>query len=156
FNAGGARARYLTEEEEEKVLGWLELHRPQSANVVRVALGTGMRRGEILALRWSDIDQSRRIIQIRTSKTGKARVVPINTDVEEAFARKKQLCAAADRVFTVCAEHVTASFRKAARECNLADVRFHDTRHSAATRMGAAGTDAFTIAELLGHSSIKQ
>ncbi|HKA22752.1 MAG TPA: site-specific integrase [Blastocatellia bacterium] len=156
FKGGESRMRYMTDEEEELVLAWLDLHRPQSANAVRVALGTGMRRGEILALHWSDLDFARRIIQIKTSKTGKPRVVPMNKAVEDAFSSQRQLCAGADRVFTVCAEHVTASFRKASRQCNLADVRFHDTRHRAATRMGAAGTDAFTIAELLGHSSIKQ
>lgn len=150
------RTRVLAYEEEVMVLAWLDIHSPQSANAVRVALGTGMRRGEIVALRWNDLNWSRRIIQIRTSKTGKPRTVPINRQVESALADQRQLTNGSDRVFGICAERITAAFRKAARTCKLDDLRFHDLRHTAATRMGAAGVDAFTLAELLGHSDIKQ
>lgn len=153
FATGEPRTRYLTADEESGILGWLDLHSRQVANAVRLALGTGMRRGEITALRWADVDTSRGMIQIRTSKNGKPRVVPINRAVEKVLEEQR---GAAASVFTVCAEHITLMFKRAARACGAGDLRFHDTRHSAATRMGAAGVDAFTLAEILGHSSIKQ
>ncbi|MBI3989753.1 MAG: site-specific integrase [candidate division NC10 bacterium] len=75
LNIPPGRLRYLDEEEVQRLLAACNEHlRP----VVVCALNTGMRRGEILGLKWEDVDRKRRLITLRRTKTGEQRVVPIN------------------------------------------------------------------------------
>ena len=74
------RMRVLSSEEEAKLLSALE-ESPLTKDIVLVALHTGMRRGEIFNLKWFDLDFDRRMIQVRESKSGRKRLVPINETI---------------------------------------------------------------------------
>jgi len=129
--------------------------------IILVALNTGMRQGEILSLKWDDIDFVRYSIHIReeNSKSGKARNVPMNSLVAETLKKLKRNC---EFVFKnprrrgKRIKDISWSFKKALRESGIEKLRFHDLRHTAASWMVVkCGIDLVTVKEILGHSDIK-
>ena len=150
------RVRVLSTNEEEglfSALGDNELVK----NIVMVALHTGMRRGEIFNLKWFDVDFNRGLIQIQKSKTNKKRIVPVNKTVRsmlEKLKRKSEYVFPSPKTGGKLTE-IKRSFGRAVKTAGISDFRFHDLRHTAATRMADAGADAFTLATILGHSDIR-
>ena len=125
--------------------------------ILIVALNTGMRKGEILGLRWSDVDFISHFIHIKESKSNIMRKIPMNSIVA---ATLKGIKRENDFVFpsTKTKEPLTNifhSFKMACRKANIKDLRFHDLRHSAATFMVTGGVDLVTVSQILGHSDIK-
>ena len=125
--------------------------------IIILALNTGMRKGEILYLRWNDVDFDKLFIFIKTSKSGVARKVPMNAMVVESLKKIKR---ESDYVF--CnpktkerIKDVKTAFKAACRRAGINDLRFHDLRHTAATYMVTGGVDLVTVAEILGHADIK-
>ena len=115
--------------------------------IVQVALHTGMRRGEIFDLKWPDVDFVRSLIQIRLSKSNKKRLVPMNETVQSIL---DSLDRASEFVFpspktNMRLNQIKTSFRRAVNKAGLEDFRFHDLRHTAASRMAAAGANPFTL-----------
>jgi len=150
------RVRVLSSEEEAKLffsLGENELVK----NIVLVALHTGMRRGEIFDLKWFDVDFIRGMIQVRESKSNKKRLIPMNLTVRtmlQNFKRKSEFVFPSPKT-NGRLDNIKRSFRRAVNEAEIKDFRFHDLRHTAATRMADAGADAFTLMKILGHSDIR-
>lgn len=127
------------------------------ANIVTVALHTGMRRGEIFNLKWFDVDFNRKMIQIQESKAGKKRLVPMNATVVgllTSIPRSNEFVFPSPRTGGRL-NNIKRSFRSAVTEAGIQNFRFHDLRHTAATRMADAGADAFTLMKILGHSDIR-
>jgi integrase len=152
------RTRYLLPEEEERLMEHLTGRRGYIRLIVLVALNTGMRLGEILRLRKSDVDFHRDEVRVTLTKTDKDRFIPMNDrlrsellaqisglDSEYLFANPKT-----GKPFT----HIKRCFPTACRLAEIEDFRFHDLRHTAATRMAESGVDPFTIAAILGHKSL--
>jgi integrase len=116
-----------------------------------------MRQGEIFSLRWFDVDFGRGLINVRNTKTGKDRSVPMNSVVRELL---ESLPKASGFVFPsprtkerlVSVKKSSEAARTAAK---LSDFRFHDLRHTAATRLGSAGVDAFTLCSIFGWSDVR-
>ena len=146
------RNRYLGEDEETRLMAILVGRRAHLRPIVILALHTGMRRGEVLSLRWNQIDFGRGLILVQRTKTGRDRIVPMNSTVRETLAAIRQQ-AEGDQVFPI--NDVKRSFSYACVKAKIADFRFHDLRHTAATRLADRGADAFQIAAILGHSSIQ-
>ena len=150
------RARILTREEETKLLAACEL--PQRAHlkpIVICALDTGMRQGEIFSLRWRDIDLEDRLLNIQAfhTKTMKERQVAITTRLTIELERLK--AGAPDDpnglVFGIL-DNVKRSFTSARNKAALNDLRFHDLRHTAATRLVGAHIPLSEVGRVLGHS----
>jgi integrase len=134
---------------------------------VIIALNTGMRKSEILGLRWEDAHRAEQhpYIFVGDSKSGKTRKVPINARVQEALLSLPQ---SGEYVFSNGnGGHVLdnktafhAACRRAKKDPNdkndpgILEFRFHDCRHTCATRMVEAGVDLVTVSKILGHSSI--
>lgn len=153
--ANPARQRYLSPDEAAAVVAAMPAG-PARAFVV-VALNTGLRRGELTALRWADVDFVARRLYVRTSKTGEGRAVPIN-DAAEAALRALQPGPAASLVFPgrggrPLANGYRKSFDAALARVGLADVRFHDLRHTFASHLVGAGVPLGTVAQLMGHTT---
>lgn len=154
------RTRHLTNDEERRLLFELTAQETVQAIVI-IALHTGMRRGEILALNWSDVDFARGQLHIRQSKTDRPRSVPMNNTVRETLARlqpsprQSQPYIFAGRRDNKRLTTIYRTFRRACERAGIADFHFHDLRHTAATRLADTGADAFTIAEILGHADLK-
>ena len=127
--------------------------------IVVLALNTGMRRGEILNLRWRQVDLEGRFITVENTKGGQSRMIPINYTLFQEFAGIKAQGGSSEFVFPNPKTgkpftEVKNSFKKACRTVGIHDLRFHDLRHSFATRLIEAGVDIVTVKELLGHFSV--
>jgi len=152
------RSRYLLPDEEERLMAQFTGKRTHLRLIVLVALHTGMRLGEILKLRRRELDFHRGEILVTRTKTDEDRRVPMN---DRLYQELVSHCAGlvSEYVFVnpetgrplVC---IKRAFEKALEDAAIEDFRFHDLRHTAATRMGEAGIDPFTIAAILGHKSI--
>jgi integrase len=146
------RNRYLSDEEETRLMATLVGRRAHLRPVVILAIHTGMRRGEILSLRWNQIDFERSLILVQRTKTDRDRIIPMNSTVRKTLDVIRQQ-AEGDQVFPI--NDVKRSFSYACVKAKIADFRFHELRHTAATRLADRGADAFQIAAILGHSSIQ-
>ncbi|MEJ7623706.1 MAG: site-specific integrase [Pyrinomonadaceae bacterium] len=156
FRLNNQRVRVLSATEEIDLLSALG-NNELVKQIVVFALNTGFRRGEIFDLKWFDVDFSRGLIQIRESKSNRKRVVPMNATILTLI---NGLVRSSEYVFPspktgIRLNQIKRSFRRAVDEAGLQDFRFHDLRHTAATRMADAGADAFTIMKILGHSDIR-
>ncbi|NIO50013.1 MAG: tyrosine-type recombinase/integrase [Candidatus Aminicenantes bacterium] len=125
--------------------------------MIILALNSGMRKGEIFNLRWSDVDFADSYIYIKESKSNLMRKVPMNTVV---VATLKSIKRESDYVFPGPRtkgrySDIFYPFKKACEKAGIKDMRFHDLRHSAATLMVMGGIDLVTIKEILGHSDIQ-
>jgi integrase len=154
FSVGNknARERWLSHEEERRLLEcsgnpvWL---RP----LVIFALHTGMRRGEILSLKWTDVDFSRRIMRVLKSKNGEKRSIPMSRTVYDLL-RGQNVRDISGSVFPVSARCLRQGFEKACSRAGLDNFTFHDLRHTFATRLVQNGVDLYKVKELLGHKTI--
>jgi integrase len=120
--------------------------------IVALAASTGMRRDEILDLRYLDVDLANRPVMLPQTKNGEGRVVYLNDMAMMVFDSAAQAGARpVDRIFADWEGYkVDASFDRARRAVGLEDFRFHDLRHTAANWLRMAGADIHTVAQLLG------
>lgn len=128
--------------------------------ILVTALCTGMRRSEILGLKWGQVDLGKRMIRVERTKSGKARVIPINSVLLDELSRLKQANGKSEYLFLCPASEspmkdVKTAFRTACRRAGIKGFRFHDLRHSAASKMVEAGIDLVTVSKILGHASIQ-
>jgi excisionase family DNA binding protein len=154
--SGCLRERVLTEDEEGKLLDACPSYLKQ---IVIFALHTGMRRGEILNLKWQNVDFDKREIKITESKSGKGRVIPVNPVLFALLVGLKSQDGNTEYVFTNPETgkpfiDIKKSFTSACTKAEIDDLKFHDLRHTFASRLVKKGVDLATTRELLGHSSI--
>lgn len=151
--------RYLTEDEEPRLMAVLTNRREHLRPVVVIALNTGMRRSEILSLRWEQIDFSRDSIHLLRTKSGKPRTVPMNTVVREVLSVMKGIndseCVFVNPRTGKPLTDIKNAFKAALKEAGIEGLRFHDLRHTAGTRMADAGVPIAVIADILGHKDIR-
>ncbi|CAN5759841.1 hypothetical protein BH20ACI3_BH20ACI3_24990 [soil metagenome] len=94
------RIRYLSDEEETRLFANLTGQRAHLRTMVTISIGTGMRRGDQLNLRWEKVDFQRNLIHVPNSKTGRDYTVPMNQDVRSELLALRKLAAKDDYVFT--------------------------------------------------------
>lgn len=129
---------------------------------LRVVADTGMRRGEALALTWQDVNLREGTLQVRRSKNGRPRSVPMTAEVRrtlEALRRGRVVpMRRADPVFGDLARlhpaGISRRFRRVGEDAGFGPARLHDLRHSAAVRMVRAGVSLPVVARILGHRSL--
>ena len=168
------RLRFLSKEEIDKLLPECTVHLKR---IVECAILTGMRRGEILSLKWSQIRNG--FIYLEKTKTNEARQIPINDDLEKLFKeirREKHLISA--HVFTYRKNEekikdyeryrkrteaiplgrsigsVKTAFSAALKRAGIEDFRFHDLRHTFASHMIMKGGSLKEVQEILGHKTM--
>ena len=155
FREDNMRERFLTPEEEDTLL---RACLPGLRPVVLTALTTGMRLGEILRLRWEDVDLEGRRITVRMSKNDEQRMIPIAPTLLEAL-RELRRESDGEWVFTKSdgqpRRNVYNVFKKACRQVGLHDLRFHDLRHTFASNLVMTGADIVTVKNLLGHKTLR-
>ena len=155
FKENNARLRYLEKEEIVKLLKYCRGHLKP---IVILALNTGMRRGEILNLKWRDIDFRRGIIYLLKTKNNEKREIPVNEAVKTALIRVKKH---PDSSYVFCGRdgkpfcHVRTSFFTALKKAGIINFRFHDLRHTFASHLVMSGVDLNTVRELMGHKSLE-
>jgi len=150
------KERILTAEEEERLLEASSEHlRP----ILITALHSGMRRGEILSLEWHQVDLTRRTIRVEKTKSGRTRIIPVNDLLFDELMSLKKKDGKAEHVFLNPRTgkpigDVKTAFNAAKRRAGIKGLRFHDLRHSFASRLIALGVDLITVKDLLGHHSV--
>lgn len=150
-----ARERRLSKEEEGRLLVEItqRSNNPWLKPVVLFALETGMRRGEILSLTWTQIDLDRRIARLLDTKNGEGRSVPLTL---KATALLYELPRSIDgRVFATTAEAVKLAFARAVERSRIDDLHFHDLRHEAVSRLFEKGLNVMEVASISGHKTLQ-
>jgi integrase len=147
------KERILTTEEISTLLDEANenLHR-----IVLTALCTGMRLGEILALKWRDVNLRSGFVQVEHSKNGKMRKVPINSALTEMFRSVNK--GEGEYVFMNHGRPIKSiqeAFENALKRGGIKNCRFHDLRHTFATYALYNGADLVSIRDILGHSDIR-
>jgi len=155
FKENNQRLRFLEREEIEKLLfSCCEHLKP----IVIVALNTGMRKSEILGLKWHDIDIKRNIIHLYDTKNGEKREVPMNDIVVKALVAVPKH---RDSAYIFCNKDgesygdIKKSWLTAVKKACIIDFHFHDLRHTFASQLVMAGVDLNTVRDLLGHKSME-
>src|SRR6266487_4484115 len=149
-----ARTRYLSLEECQRLIA--SCFAPHIRAIVTVALHSGMRSGEILNLRWYDLDFASGFILVRDSKNGASRHVPMDATLSALF-RAYPHRLGTDLVFSSrCGGHIVdvrTGFLNSCKRAELTDLHFHDLRHTFASQFVMAGGDLYILKEILGHKS---
>jgi len=174
------RVRFLSDDERKSLLSACQKSKlPELYLIVLMALTTGMRRGEILGLRWPDVDLERRMIVLNKTKNGERRSVPAVPEIaallrEHAKVRRLDT----DRIFPAkpirkkkpdaITEAPNAASKtedpgplwfdawwyEALKQSGIKDFRFHDLRHTAASYLAMSGATTPEIAAVLGHKTL--
>ncbi len=155
---------YFSREEFLKFLA--EVQEPLLKDLFLFAVQTGLRKGEITSLQWSNIDLERKLVLVRNdfgflTKTGKTRAVPMNESVFTMLSRMKNGNSDCPLVFHRDGKQLTQSylshkFKKSVRAAKLNDsLKFHSLRHTFATWLVQNSVSLFEVQKLLGHSDIK-
>ena len=131
--------------------------RAPAVAALRLLALTGCRLGEILGLRWDDVDRAAGELRLRAAKTG-ARMVPLTPTAEAVLAG---IARVPGNPFVIAGRRqggrvrsITAEWYRIRARAGLDDVRIHDLRHSYATRALGAGESLAMIGRLLGHADI--
>lgn len=123
--------------------------------MILLALDTGMRRGEILAQRWEDIDFDNRILHVTHSKTpeGEARDIPLTNRLYASLAGFRKQHGTVITYEGNSIKIVKTTWASSLRRSGIRHFRFHDLRHTANTRMMLAGVLQEVRREIIGHTS---
>jgi site-specific recombinase XerD len=154
------RDRWLTKDEERELLEncpkWLR-------EIVVFALNTGLRQDELLSIEWSRVNLLRKTVLINNTKNGKPKTIPLNRiaiDVIEQKSEEKVRRLKNDFVFVgshgtkINNSYLIRIFRKVLNKAGIENFRFHDLRHTFATRLAQKSVDLYKISKLLGHEDI--
>jgi len=114
-----------------------------------LAIETAMRRGELLALEWDDIDLEQRELLVRRSKNGKSRTIPLSARAHKTLASMESDYS--EFVFPLSANAVRLAFTRVRQRAELNTARFHDLRHEAISRWFDLGLTVPVVARLSGH-----
>lgn len=149
----GAKIKRLPENNEREVHLTVEQVKAIADNcsdqvrtAVWVSLLTGCRRGEVLKIQAGDIGEDTILIRSGNTKTLRTRIVPIIPALRPWLPKLP---------LTINYEGVKSGFRRAREKAGMPHVHFHDLRHSCATILIASGADLYTVAKILGHTTIK-
>lgn len=126
--------------------------------IVALAVMTGMRRGELLKLRWLDVDLSQGRLMLPQTKNGDGRIVYLNEGAQAVLSSIQPAPEASitDRIFDgFTPDQVSVNFKRACLSLKILDFRFHDLRHTAASWLRMSGADIHTVAQLLGHKDLR-
>ena len=153
------RVRFLDEEEEALLRAKIEELCPEHRPEFDLALHTGMRRGEQYRLRWQDVDLKHGIITIACSKHGETSRIQINSAARSALLALRER---ADGVGYVCpgfegprARDWRRWFERTVETAKITNLRWHDLRHTFASRLVMAGVPLRAVQVLLGHKRIE-
>lgn len=145
------RDRRLQPGEEEKLL---KHALPNLKPMIVIALETAMRLGELVTLRWENVRLAKRIAYLPETKNGAARTVPLST---RAIAEFKALPRRIDgRIFGYSTNYSGShAFSSLVKKLGIKDLRFHDLRHEATSRLFEIGLNPMEVASITGHKTLQ-
>ncbi|MBU2805195.1 tyrosine-type recombinase/integrase [Acidithiobacillus ferridurans] len=148
-----ARDRRLLEGEEDRLLAAAQEYGEPLPSIIRFAMETAMRRGEIAAMHWCYVDLRTSVLLVPDSKSGDPRRVPLSS---RALAVLTHLPRRVDgQVWGIRADSITQAFDRACRRANIENLRFHDLRHEATSRLFEKGLNPMQVAAITGHKTLQ-
>ena len=148
------RLRFLDVDECKRLISCCPKHLKP---IVITALNTGMRRGEILSLKWEQVDLRHGYISLRDTKSGEGREIPINKTLDGLF---NEMPHSIESIYIFTDKDgnpykgVKRSFNTALRNAEIYGATFHTLRHTFASQLVMASVDLASVQELLGHKSL--
>ncbi len=125
------------------------------------AIETALRAGEICALKWKDVQTSKRFLRVTGSEIGGGKTdaakrdVPLSQEALRILAQLEQGKDETDSVFRISStQNLDATFRRAKTSAAIEDLHFHDSRHTAITRL-AKKLDVLALARMVGHRDLR-
>lgn len=150
------RDRLLSADEREKLLSRLTptgRKSPWMRPLVELALETGMRRGELLAMQWDRVNLPERVVQLDMTKNGDKRTVPLSTAAAALLSSlPRSICG---QVFPITEMAVNRAFSRAVIAAGIDGFRFHDLRHTAITAMAEKLPNVIELSAVTGHRSLR-
>jgi integrase len=150
------RTRRLKDGEEQALLSACDHGRtPLLKPLIIVAIETGMRRGELLDLRWEHVDLSKRVAHLPLTKNGETRDVPLSKRASETLRELRHDSRDSARVFPMTGNSVRLAFEHLRVRAGMPDLHFHDLRHEAVSRLFERGLNLVEVAAISGHKELK-
>jgi integrase len=150
-----ARDRRVSDDEIELLVGRagtdLSVKSARAIHAFRFAVETGMRAGEIVSLDWANVDLNKRVAHLAETKNGTSRSIPLS---RAAVQMLEDLSDEHEKCFNISSQNLEALFRKVKNKVEISNLRFHDSRHEAVTRL-AKKLDVLDLARMIGHRDIK-
>ncbi|HEX9273463.1 MAG TPA: site-specific integrase [Candidatus Binatia bacterium] len=159
FKLQNQRHRYLLPDEEPLLLAQCTGKRKHLATMIPLAIGTGARKSEQLNLKVRQVDFFRNLIVFDKTKSGRSRMVDMNSDIRQILL---ELCRGKQPDDYVWSNPTTGgpytdikhAFPSACADAKIEGLVWHDLRATYGTRLGEAGFNAYDIAKLMGHANI--
>ena len=149
-----SRTRRLEANEKNRILASAKSQRNNYiCSVIEFAIETGMRRSEILKLKWHDINLETGFASLYDTKNGEDRKVPLTKRCIEVL---NQLSRNHEYVFPISATCLNQAWRRAVKKAEIKDLRFHDLRHEAVSRFFEMGMSVPEVALISGHKDLTQ
>ena len=148
-NKGKSRDRRLLIGEEDILLSAAKAYGGVINDIIVIAIETGMRRGEILKMQWQCLHRKDSTVYISDTKNGESRTVPLSPcalDVIQKQQEKKY-----GEIFEIRGDSVGQAFRRITKRAQIQNLRFHDLRHEATSRLFEKGLQIMDVAVITGH-----
>lgn len=155
------RARRVSDDELDLIISASESQSLKS--IIVFAIETGMRRSEIASLNWSNIDLQKRFAKLEDTKNGSTRVVPFSTKTVQLLKSLPRNING--NVFNMASDSITQAFERAVTRAKknsesndksfLSDLRFHDLRHEATSRLAKKVPNIIELASITGHKDVQ-
>ncbi|MBN6741694.1 site-specific integrase [Acidithiobacillus sp. MC6.1] len=153
------RDRRLVGDEEKRLLDAAQVAEREDgsmpiAHIIQFALETAMRRGELAAMLWQHIDVKAKALLIPESKTGDSRRIPLSSRalaVLDAKPRHKSGYVWGN----IHQASISRAFARACKRAGIEDLRFHDLRHEATSRLFEKGLNPLQVAAITGHETLQ-
>lgn len=163
---GRARDRRLVKGEEELLLAEAKAYGGVLHDIIIIALETGMRRGEIVNSRrsfsltlfgytcmcWENFDEKGKTIFLNDTKNGEGRTVPLSERAKRVILSQPRK--SSGPIFDINGDSVGAAFRKIVKRVGVVDLRFHDLRHEATSRLFEKGLQMMEVSAITGHKDL--
>lgn len=153
--------RYLSDDELKRLMHVLANHQAHDIDnqiivgIVEMLLLTGARKGEVLNLKWSDLDENNHLWKLNENKSGKPRIIQLNTEAQQVIRKmsRKYLYVFANPKTGLPFNDIRKTFQKILEAAQIENFRIHDLRHNFASMAVNNGCDIYVVQHLLGHAS---
>lgn len=151
------RDRRLTQLELDLLLAEAKRSRSKVlATAMELAIETAMRRSELVSLRWEDIDLEQRVAKLHISKNGDPRDVPLSSRAVEVLRTLPRPARGGSVLENIRCDSITQSFERVCRRVGIKDMRWHDLRHEATSRLvEKLGGDIVSVSAVTGHKTLQ-
>ena len=160
FKEGKARERFLTKEEIEKLLNVCKQSKsPHLYAATLFALSSGARRGEILGLKWQNVDFERCTATFKDTKNGEQRTVPLGDSLVECLLKEREKRKILSEYVFPSGDgsqpaDIRGAWENAIKEAGLSSICFHALRHTVASHLTMGGASTLEVGAILGHKTL--